>query len=111
MRIALCVSALFLATQAQALGNVTGHVTDVRVDSSGAGMVFFDQPIGGSTPACGHDSVYGSALAFPANAGGKNILAWALFAKSTNASVTVYGSGVCAVYGDYVEDFSYGQVR
>ena len=111
MKFAIFVGALLLASQAHAIGSVTAHVVQVRVDASGTGMVFFDQPVVGSPSACGQDSAYKSAFAFGATPAGKNILAFALFAKATNATVTVYGSGACTVYGDYVEDWSYGQLQ
>ena len=110
IRAVLFAGAVLLATQAHAIGAVTGHVIQVRVDGSGAGMVIFDQNIGNAPPACGQDSSYKNALAFSGNAAGKNILAMALFAKATNAVVVAYGVGTCAIYGDYVEDWSYGQV-
>ena len=109
IRVTLFAGALLLATQVHAIGAVTAHVIQVRVDNSGAGMVIFDQPIGNTPPACGQDSSYKNALAFPGNAAGKNTLALALFAKATNAPVVAYGTGTCATYGDYVEDWAYGQ--
>ena len=83
------------------------HVIQVRVDANGSGMVFFDKPIAGAPAACGQDSSYKNALAFNGTQG-KGVLAVALAAKTTGATVFAYGTGVCGVYGDYVEDWAYG---
>jgi hypothetical protein len=90
---------------ASAIGAVTAKVTQVRVDGNGAGMIYFDQPLSGS-PGC-VTSAFTTALAFSATTG-KQILALALWAKSMNISLTVYGNGACGTYG-VVEDFGYAQ--
>jgi hypothetical protein len=107
----LFVFALLLTNQAFAGGAViNAKVTEVRIDADGKGMVFFDQPIGGTPPSC-VISYYASALAFNAStAGGKAIMAAALTAKATGAKTIVYGSGACGNYGAYVEDWSTGHI-
>jgi hypothetical protein len=107
--IRLCAVALGLAFMGPALGagalsNV--HVTSVRVDSDGTGVVFFDHPMGGTPPGC-VISAYANALSF-GGANGKAILALALAAKTQGLAITVYGLGTCSNYGSYVEDWNYG---
>lgn len=102
-------AALLLAVSwqsASAIGAVTGKVTQIRVDGNGAGMIYFDQPLSGS-PAC-VTAAFTTALAFSATTG-KQILALALWAKSMDISLTVYGNGACGTYGGFVEDFGYVQ--
>lgn len=103
------VLALLMASQAFAIGAVgSAKVVMVRVDSDGRGMVFFDQLIGGTPPGCAHPA-YTTAFAFPPNAAGKAIMAFAIAAKLSQTPVTVYGTGVCSIYGpDNVEDWNYG---
>jgi hypothetical protein len=107
----LFVAGLLLgaAVQANAIGSVVNaKVVQVRIDSNGAGMVIFDQPIGGTPPGC-VIPYYANALAFNGSAG-KQIMALALFAKATNSPLSnVYGTGSCSSYGSYVEDWGYGQ--
>ena len=99
-----------LMTDVVAFGSVTNaHVTQVRVEASGRGIVFFDQNLaayGGSVAACGQDNAYKNAMAFNSSTG-KGLLALALSAKATGTTMDAYGTGACDVYGDYVEDFSY----
>jgi hypothetical protein len=97
-----------IAGQALAAGVVVGKVIAVRVDSNGRGMVFFDQPIGGTPPSCVHPA-YLNALSFDATSGGKSVLAAALAAKATGETVTAYGLGACVNYNNnWVEDWNYG---
>ncbi len=72
-------------------------------------MIFFDQPIGGTPATCVHDA-YKSALGADASTeGGKAVLSMVLTAKATGAPVTVYGLGVCGVYGGQViETWNHG---
>ncbi len=96
---------------AQAGGQVAHPVVvQVRVDSSGNGIVFFDQLIGGAPATCATPA-YNNAFAFNANtAGGKAILALALLAKASGTPLfQVYGSGSCSVYSGTVEDWSWGE--
>ena len=93
-----------------AAGLSSAHVVAVRVDANGTGMIFFDQPLAGTPVACGQNSGYNNALAFNATTG-KGALAMALSAKATGSPIEVYGTGVCGIYGNYVEDFSYGVVK
>jgi hypothetical protein len=105
--LAVAILGLALTSQAFAIGSVTGaHVTQVRVDADGRGMVFFDQNLAGAMAACGQDSAYKNAMAFNPSTG-KGLLAVALAAKAAGTTIDAYGSGACGVYGDYVEDFSY----
>jgi hypothetical protein len=101
-----------MATQAFAFGSVSGKVIDIRVDRSGLGMVTFDQQIGGAPPGCVH-AAYTNAFGFDTNTpGGRAILAAALAAKASGDTVTAYGTGECASFGNnWVEDWSYGHVR
>ena len=92
-------------------GAVFGHVTQVRVDKDGHGIVFFDVAVGGTPPAC-VTAPYLSALAFNmADAGGKAILAVALQAKATGAALEAYGTGVCGIYPAVMEDWFYGKLQ
>ncbi len=101
------VLSLGLAGEAIAVGSVSNaHVTQVRVEADGRGIVFFDQNLAGAGAACGQDNVYKNAMAFNMTTG-KALLAVALVAKSAGTTIDAYGSGACGVYGDYVEDFSY----
>lgn len=107
----ISVAALSLLVSSHALGlGVVGSakVIQVRVDLDGRGMVVFDQPIGGTPPGCAHPA-YTNAFGFPGNAGGRAIMAWALAAKLSGSRVSVYGMGVCSIYGpSNVEDWNYG---
>lgn len=86
---AVCV----LSIQASAAGIVSGKVIQIRVDRDGTGRVFFEQPVVSSPPGCVHPA-YTSALAFDVNlSGGKAIMAVALNAKSTGATVRGLWSG------------------
>jgi hypothetical protein len=90
-----------------ATSSVTGLVTNVRVDATGHGMVFFSVTISGS-PSC-ITSAYNNALAFDANTvGGKNFLALAMTAKASGGAITAFGLGTCNIYGGFAEDFNYG---
>ncbi len=90
-------------------GSIYGKVIQVRMDSSGFGMVIFDRPVSGSPPTCVIDA-YRNALAFNLNtAAGKGIMSLALSAKATETQLTVYGLGTCGIYGYAVEDWNYGQ--
>lgn len=88
-------------------------VTLVRVDSTGIGMVVFDQPASGTSPTCINAAAYKNALSFDANtAGGKSILAVALAAKATGSIVYAYGANKCSIYnGAHVEDMDYMMSR
>jgi hypothetical protein len=98
---------LFIVQAAFAQGMVTGHVVKVRIDQSGKGFVYFDQNVVGS-PSCIMPT-YENAFAFDANtAGGKAIMARALAAKAMDDVISVYGSGTCTVYGNWAEDWMYG---
>lgn len=103
----LCISSQALA--AGAIGSA--KVINVRIDQDGKGMVIFDQPIAGTPATCVHPA-YTNALSFnTTTGGGKAIMAMALTAKTTGASVTVYGTGACEIYGGaHVEDWSYGVI-
>jgi hypothetical protein len=78
-------------------------VSYIRIDSDGRGIIFFDQPIGNTPPAC-VISAYASALSFNSSGAGKGVLAVALAAKAQDRPMTVYGNGTCSTYGNYVED-------
>lgn len=100
--------AVSIFNQALAGGAVTAKVVQVRIDQSGQGVVTFSQPLSGSTASCA-DSGYANALAFNTNtAAGKAIMALALAAKATGDTVSVYGTGTCSIYGNWIEDWSYG---
>lgn len=103
----LCISSQALA--AGSIGNA--KVIQVRIDQDGRGMVVFDQLIAGAPATCVHPA-YTNALAFNATTGGgKAIMAMALTAKTTGASIAVYGTGACGIYGGAnVEDWDYGVI-
>ena len=86
----------------------------VRVDKSGKGYVIFDSPLAGDVAAC-RTSQYTRHLAFDANtAGGKAVLAAALAAKATGATMTAHSAGSCTNYGSAthgVEDWYYGYMH
>ena len=75
-------------------------------------MVFFNKPIEGTPPSCVHDA-YKSALGADAKTeGGKAVLSWALAAKATGSPVTVYGMGVCGIYGgSVIETWNHGFIK
>lgn len=89
------------------------RVTLVRVDSTGIGMVVFDQPASGTSPTCINAVAYKNALSFDTNtAGGKSILAVAIAAKATGSVVFAYGGNKCSIYnGAHVEDMDYMMSR
>lgn len=110
--ILLAIGLLGIAPSAQAAGAVSGKIQQIRIDADGRAMVFFDQPIGSSSPACVNGPAYGKALAFnSATAAGKSVLSVLLLAKSTGRTVHAYGLGTCTVYGNgTAEDWNYGTV-
>lgn len=110
VRALAALSVTFATTSFAAAALGSAHVLAVRVDGDGRGIVFFDQPLAGSPVACGQVSSYKNALAFSATTG-KGALAMALSAKATGSLVDVYGTGVCNVYGNWVEDLDYGVVH
>jgi len=106
-KIAILMVGLMLSGYASAIGGIIATIVAVRVESSGQGMVIFNQSIGGNPPSCVIPA-YKNALAFDANTtGGKAILAMALAAKASGSQVTAYGLGTCSLYG-VVEDWNYG---
>ncbi len=112
-KILVVIMCTFFASQAFAIGHVNkAKVVKIRVDGSGKVMIFFDQKIEGSPTCVGHE-IYKWALAADANTeGGKAVLSMALTAKTTGASVTVNGLGVCGVYGgQVVETWNYGSLH
>jgi hypothetical protein len=96
-----------ICSYAFANSSVFGTVINVRVDSTGHGMVTFSQTISGS-PSC-INSAYGNTYAFDGTtAGGRNFLALALASQASGASIAAYGLGTCSTYGGFAEDFYYG---
>jgi hypothetical protein len=90
-----------------ATSSVTGLVSNVRVDATGHGMVFFSVTISGS-PSC-ISSNYNNAFAFDANTvGGRTFVALAMTAKASGDAITAFGLGTCNIYSGYAEDFDYG---
>lgn len=66
--------ALAITTDAFARTFINAHVTTIRLDANGFGMVFFDVTASGAPPPCVHPD-YANALAIDTNtAGGKAIL-------------------------------------
>lgn len=109
-KLILAVSMMFCSLQVFAIGHVSNaKVVQVRVDLDGRAMIIFDQQVAGTPPNCVHVA-YKNAFAVDASTdGGKAVLSWALTAKTTGAPVTVYGFGVCGVYGGTnVETWNYG---
>lgn len=93
----LAVISVGLVGQAFAVGSVSNaHVTQVRVDADGRGIVFFDQNLSGAVSACGQDNAFKNAMAFNPTTG-KGLLAVALAAKATGTTVDAYGSGACVI--------------
>ncbi|MCW8879702.1 MAG: hypothetical protein OQK04_15685 [Kangiellaceae bacterium] len=106
--IAICL--LVLSCQSFAAGNVANaKIINVRVDDNGKAMIIFDRDVSGTPPGCVH-SAYKNAFAIDASTdGGKAVLALALSTMSRKANISVYGQGVCGVYGgSYIETWSYG---
>lgn len=94
-------------TRSFAAGSVSAHITSVRVDSTGTGIIYFDQPIGGTPPTC-VQSGYANALSFDANtAGGRAILAAALASRALGNQIYALGKGTCTIYASTVEDLSF----
>src|SRR5262245_45508340 len=97
-----------VSCQALAYGYINANVTSVRIDqTTGFGMVIFDQNLNGTRPGC--SSTIPNALAFNTNtAAGKAVYALVLSAKLSGTPVNAIGLGTCSVYGNYVEDWDYG---
>src|SRR5687768_13350009 len=93
--------------QAHAAGTVNAKVIGVRTDNNGFGMIIFDQNVGGSPASC-RVSAYANALAFDANTpAGRAILASALASKAAGTVMSASGTGLCGIYGNWVEDLNY----
>lgn len=105
---AFLLGAVFISSQVFAVTSVDAKIIQIRVDRDGIGMIFFDKPVSGGSPAC-INPYYNNALAFNSNtAGGKSQLSVALAAKAMGISVVAYGLGTCAIYGgSHVEDIDY----
>jgi hypothetical protein len=94
-------------TQSFAAGSVYAHITSVRVDSTGKGIIYFEQPIGGSPPTC-VQAGFTNAFSFDTNtAGGRAILAVALASKAQGIQIFAQGNGTCTTYASQVEDLSF----
>ena len=107
MKYAFCLIALMAVTQSFAAGSVSAHITSVRVDSTGTGIIYFDQPIGGTPPTC-VQSGYTNALSFDTNTvGGRAILAAALADKAEGNQIYAMGTGTCTIYANTVENLSF----
>lgn len=107
MKYAFCLIALLAVTQSFAAGSVYAHITSVRVDSTGTGIIYFDQPIGGSPPGCVQTG-YTNAFSFDTNTvGGRAILAVALAGKAQGIQIFAQGNGTCTTYAGRVEDLSF----
>lgn len=106
-KILLCCL-MFASSVAFAGRSVDAKIVNIRVDSSGLGMIHFDSPITGTVPGC-INAVYTNALSFNTNTnGGKSVYAAALAAKAAGTAIIAYGAGVCANYnGAHVEDVDY----
>ena len=111
MKALLLLVGLLFSASASAAGHLSnGKVVSVRVDQSGQAMVTFNVAVGGTPPGCVH-AAYTRSFAFDTNtAGGKSILAVVLHARAIDATLTVIGTGACAVYGNgWVEDWNYAE--
>lgn len=112
LAVAVCLLMMpFTLAWSAGYGIVYGaKVVNIRVDQTGLGMVFFDQPIVNTPPTC-VIPMYSKALAFnAATAGGKAILALALTARLTGTPINyVVGSGTCSIYSNFVEDWGYNE--
>ena len=97
-----------ICSYAFANSSVYGTVINIRVDSTGHGMVTFNATISGS-PSCINSAAYGNAYAFDATTdGGRSFLELALASQASGASIAAYGLGTCSTYGGFAEDFYYG---
>jgi hypothetical protein len=108
--VALLGSGLFdLSEIANAEGVADNYVViDVRADSNGKGVVYFEENLIGTPAACG--AGYPNALAFDTNTvGGKTIFVLALSAKLSGTPIYAKGSGACAIYSNTIEDWRWGQ--
>ncbi len=111
-KVFVLIISILAFSQVYAIGHVSlAKVIHVRVDSSGKGMVMFDKQIAGTPATCAHVA-YKNAFAIDMNtAGGKAALSLALTAKTTDSQITVYGLGVCGLYGGTnVESWNYGVI-
>jgi hypothetical protein len=96
-----------LALEAFAAGSASNvRIVAIRVDSSGKGVITFDQPMGGTPPGC-VVSAYTSALAFNNDDGGKAVLALALSARAMDRPLSIIGRGTCANFNGFIEDVDY----
>ena len=110
MKSILAIFLIIFSCQSFAAGNVANaKIINVRVDENGKAMIIFDKDVSGTPPGCVH-TAYKNAFAVDASTdGGKAVLTLALSTMSRKANISVYGKGVCGVYGgSYVETWSYG---
>ncbi len=109
-KILISILCMLTFSQVHAIGHVSNaKVTSVRVDHNGRVMVIFDKQISGTPPSCVHEGYKNAFAVDTKNPGANAVLSWALTAKSTGEKVSVYGLGVCGVYGgNVVESWNYG---
>ena len=108
-RVATMFLAALLSTTAFAGGTVHGvTITQIRIDSTGRGIITFSGPLGGAAAACGQALSYKNALAINTSTiAGQQILQVALQARDAQGNartVDATGTGNCAIYGNSVED-------
>jgi hypothetical protein len=107
-KILLALLGCSICSYAFASSSVFGTVINVRVDSTGHGMVTFSATISGS-PSCINSAAFGNAYAFDATTdGGRAFLALALASQASGAAISAVGLGTCNIYGGFAEDFYFG---
>lgn len=108
-KLALSAALLSAFSPVFAASTVNAKVAGVRVDRDGRGMVIFATAVTGAS--CG--AIITNALAFDANQqGGRAIMALALAAQASGATVSATGTGTCGIYGgNWAEDWSFGLTK
>ena len=107
-KIILALLGCSICSYAFASSSVFGTVINIRVDSTGHGMVTFSATISGS-PSCINSAAFGNAYAFDATTdGGRAFLALALASQASGVAISAVGLGTCNIYGGFAEDFYFG---
>jgi len=114
MKAVVFVVGCLLATAVTAASVVNNLPVDyVRVDKDGRGFVRFSgQLINPSDCINETNGNFLSALAFDTTTdGGRAIMSLVLTAKASGKLVYAKGTGGCTIYGNTLEDWSFGTIR
>lgn len=99
----LVISCLAICGIANA-GSINGvKIIDIRIDSTGKGIIYLSSNISGS-PTC---STFPASMSFNTNTdGGRAIYSAAMSAYLANKTVEVIGTNSCSIYAGAVEDLA-----